>query len=133
MSAPHPDDINLHLDEYFFRAYKKSMSMLTTKQVAERLGVSVRRVHALIQGERLPAEKIGRDYLIKEADLRLVADRPTGRPPKQAVVAGGNNGELRQAEKTTRKLNETFRKAVEDERHSARPSPQAGKKKDVNK
>lgn len=87
--------------------------MLTTKQAAERLGVSVRRVHALIQDERLPAEKLGRDYVIKEADLKLVADRPTGRPPKQATAARHSRRELQPAEKTTHKLNETFRKALE--------------------
>lgn len=56
--------------------------MLTTKEVAGRLGVSVRRVHALIQAERLPAEKFGRDYMIKEEDLKPVQDRKPGRPPK---------------------------------------------------
>ncbi len=99
------------------------MIMLTTKQAAERLGVSVRRVHALIQDERLPAEKLGRDYVIKEADLKLVADRPTGRPPKQATAAGKSNRELQPAEKTTHKLNESFRKALENRQ-------QAGEKKD---
>lgn len=58
------------------------MNLLTTKEVAGRLGVSVRRVHALIQDGRLPAEKFGRDYMIKEEDLKLVADRKPGRPPK---------------------------------------------------
>jgi excisionase family DNA binding protein len=58
------------------------MSLLTTKEVAERLGVSVRRVHALIQDERLPAQKFGRDYMIQEKDLELVKDRKPGRPRK---------------------------------------------------
>ena len=66
--------------------------MLTTKQVAERLGVSVRRVHALIQDQRLPAEKLGRDYVIKETDLKLVADRPTGRPRKQEIATSKKRG-----------------------------------------
>ena len=60
------------------------MSLLTTKEVAERLGVSVRRVHALIQAERLPAQKFGRDYLIQEKDLKLVAERKPGRPRKDS-------------------------------------------------
>ena len=60
------------------------MSLLTTNEVAERLGVSLPRVHALIRDGRLPAEKMGRDYFIKESDLALVADRKTGRPPKSA-------------------------------------------------
>lgn len=58
------------------------MELLTTKQVAERLGISMARVHQLINEGRLPAEKIGRDYLIKEDDLKLVEDRKPGRPPK---------------------------------------------------
>jgi excisionase family DNA binding protein len=58
------------------------MILLTTKQVAERLNVSVRRVHQFIDGGRLPAEKTGRDYFIKESDLKLVENRQTGRPPK---------------------------------------------------
>ena len=59
------------------------MSLLTTKEVAERLGVSVRRVHALIQAKRLPAQKYGRDYLIDEKSLKLVEERKTGRPSKK--------------------------------------------------
>ncbi len=56
------------------------MKVLTTNEAAERLGVHVTRVRALIVAERLPAQKIGRDYMIREADLKLVADRKTGRP-----------------------------------------------------
>jgi excisionase family DNA binding protein len=60
------------------------MSLLTTKQVAERLGVTTKRIQAMIRDGRLPAEKFGRDYVIKESDLKLVEDRKPGRPPKQA-------------------------------------------------
>jgi excisionase family DNA binding protein len=56
------------------------MDFLTTKQVAERLGITPRRVQALVTAGRLPAQKIGRDYLIKEADLKLVEVRKVGRP-----------------------------------------------------
>lgn len=58
------------------------MESLTTKQVAERLGVTIRRVQALITAGRLPAQKFGRDFMIKEKDLKLVADRKVGRPKK---------------------------------------------------
>lgn len=58
------------------------MKLLTTKEAAARLGVSVLRVQQLIWDGRLPAEKIGRDYVIKEADLKLVEDRKPGRPRK---------------------------------------------------
>ena len=57
-------------------------TMLTTKQVAERLAVSTKRVWALIKAGRLPSQQFGRDHLINETDLALVADRKPGRPPK---------------------------------------------------
>lgn len=55
---------------------------LTTKEVAEKLGVSVGRIQQLIAEGRLPATKIGQTNLVKESDLKLVQDRKTGRPPK---------------------------------------------------
>ena len=55
---------------------------LTTKEVAEKLGVSVGRVQQFIAEGRLPATKIGQTNLVKETDLKLVQDRKTGRPPK---------------------------------------------------
>lgn len=56
---------------------------LTTKEAAEKLGVSVRQIQTLISQKRLPAEKRGRDWFIKEKDLELVKHRPiTGRPKK---------------------------------------------------
>ncbi len=57
---------------------------LTTRQAAERLGVTVSRVRHLVLEGRLPAEKFGRDLVIREDDLELVADRKPGRPPKHA-------------------------------------------------
>jgi excisionase family DNA binding protein len=56
--------------------------LLTTKEVAERLGVTQSRVRALIQSGRLPSQQFGRDHLIKESDLDLVQDRKPGRPSK---------------------------------------------------
>jgi excisionase family DNA binding protein len=59
------------------------MRLLTTRQAAERLGISIPRIHQLINEGRLPAEKVGRDYVIREEDLKLAKDRPKpGRPPK---------------------------------------------------
>jgi excisionase family DNA binding protein len=58
------------------------MKLLTTKEAALKLGVSVLRVQQLIWDGRLPAEKMGRDYFIKEEDLKLVEDRKPGRPRK---------------------------------------------------
>jgi excisionase family DNA binding protein len=69
------------------------MKMLTTSEVADRLGVTVQRVHQFIRDERLPARKMGRDYIINEGDLRLLEDRQTGRPPKPKP--GQSNGKKR--------------------------------------
>ncbi len=60
----------------------KNEAMLTTPEVATRLKVSTRRVLALIQDGRLPSTQYGRDHLIKESDLKLVAERKPGRPPQ---------------------------------------------------
>jgi excisionase family DNA binding protein len=58
------------------------MSTLTTDQAAKCLGVTTNRVRVLIREGRLPAEKFGPVYVIKESDLKLVKDRKPGRPPK---------------------------------------------------
>ena len=59
--------------------------ILTTQEAAQRLGVSTRRVIALIEAGRLPASRFGKAYAIQEADLAIVADRPTGRPAKDTA------------------------------------------------
>ena len=59
--------------------------MLNTSQAAKALGVSVRRVQAMCESGRLPAVKIGRDWIIKKTDLNLVSIRKPGRPPKMRV------------------------------------------------
>jgi excisionase family DNA binding protein len=96
--------------------------MLTTAEVAERLGVTVQRVHQFIKDERLPAEKMGRDYIINEGDLKLLEDRQTGRPPKAktSVIATPNAIDI------TLKLNQSFREAKEAEEASKK---KAGKKR----
>lgn len=61
--------------------------MITTKEAATRLGVDPSRVLALIKADRLPAQKIGRDWLIDPDDLAKVEHRPNGYPkgkPRQA-------------------------------------------------
>lgn len=60
----------------------KETKLLSVIEAAEKLGVSRIRVNQLIDNGRLPAQKIGRSYVILESDLQLVKDRPTGRPPK---------------------------------------------------
>jgi excisionase family DNA binding protein len=56
--------------------------LLTTQQVAERLGVTAGRVRQMIVDGQLPAIKMGRDNFIKESDLKLVECRKVGRPAK---------------------------------------------------
>ncbi len=57
--------------------------LLSVVEAAERLGVNRQRVQVLITEGRLPAQKIGNSYVIKESDLELVKERKTGRPKKQ--------------------------------------------------
>ena len=61
------------------------MKLLGTKEASERLAVSQQRIKALIKNGQLPAEKVGRDWLIKEDDLELVRNRQAGRPKKAAA------------------------------------------------
>ena len=58
----------------------KENELLTTKQVADILGVTVGRVQQMVADGQLPAMKIGRDNFIKETDLKLVKERKVGRP-----------------------------------------------------
>ena len=53
--------------------------MLTTMEASKVLGVSQRRVQALIETGRLPAKRYGRMWLIREKDLEKVKDRKPGR------------------------------------------------------
>lgn len=56
--------------------------MLTTMEVATRLGISQRRVVALITSGRLPSQRVGKMHVVREKDLKLIEDRPPGRPAK---------------------------------------------------
>ena len=58
------------------------MTLLTTTQAADILGVKQARVRQLILAGRLPAKKHGRDWIIRERDLELVRVRKVGRPRK---------------------------------------------------
>ena len=67
------------------------MKLLTTKEAASVLGVTDRRVRAMIGAGQLPAHQLGRDYAIEEKVLQAVAklDRKPGRPPK--IAANGRS------------------------------------------
>lgn len=62
------------------------MRLLTTPEVAKKLGVTVSRVQALINEHRLPAQKLGRDFMVREDDLRLVSARQAGRTPARVQL-----------------------------------------------
>lgn len=59
--------------------------LLNTKQAAEKLEVSIRRVQALITKKQLEAVKVGRDYVIRESDLDNIKAGVVGRPKKQTT------------------------------------------------
>ncbi len=61
------------------------MKLIGTKEASERLAISQQRIQALIKNGKLPAVKVGRDWLIKEGDLELVRNRKNGRPKKETV------------------------------------------------
>ncbi len=61
---------------------EKKKKLLSVKDAAETLKLSEQRIKQLIYEERLKAEKVGNQWIIKESDLELVKDRKTGRPPK---------------------------------------------------
>lgn len=56
------------------------MEQLTTKQASEILGVSRRRVIALIEQGKLKARKFSNVYMITPKDLASVSKRKNGRP-----------------------------------------------------
>jgi excisionase family DNA binding protein len=44
--------------------------ILTTKEAAERLRVTASRIRQLVLEDKLPAEKFGRDLMIRETELK---------------------------------------------------------------
>lgn len=57
--------------------------LISTKEAAEILGLSVRGVQKMIEEGRLKATKIGRDNLIDRKDLDSIERKSkAGRPPK---------------------------------------------------
>lgn len=59
---------------------QKQRNLLSVKDAAERMNLSVQRIKQLIYDERLLAQKIGNQWIITEADLNSVKQRPAGRP-----------------------------------------------------
>ncbi len=64
------------------------MELLNTSEAAARLGISARRVLALIEAGKLVAQKVGRDYAIQESALEGVkVYGKAGRPPGKVSTA----------------------------------------------
>jgi excisionase family DNA binding protein len=61
----------------------KPSTVLDTKTAAKELGISPRRVQALITAGKLPAQILGGTYIINRADLAKVRNRKPGRPKKK--------------------------------------------------
>jgi excisionase family DNA binding protein len=68
------------------------MNFLTSEQAGNILGITGRRVRALIKAGRLPAIKHGHVWLIAEKDLEKVAVRKPGRPKWQKSEKGKSLG-----------------------------------------
>lgn len=61
--------------------------LLTTREVAVELGLSIRRVQAMIKSGRLRAREIGPVYVVDHKDLEAVRVRKPGRPRTSAKKA----------------------------------------------
>jgi excisionase family DNA binding protein len=80
------------------------MGLISTSDAAEKLGVHITRVQVLIREGRLPAQRIGRTYVIDEDDLKLVAERKVGRPRKaQSEEASAQAGKKKASKKRASK------------------------------
>ena len=73
--------------------------LLTTRQAAERVGVTAGRVRQMVADGALPSARLGRDDFIRVADLKLVADRTHGRPPKAKTEAASEAGKKKGGER----------------------------------
>ena len=59
--------------------------IISVKEAAKELGVSPRRMLTFIYDGRLPARKMGHDWVIQKQDLEPLRVRPTGRPKRKAA------------------------------------------------
>jgi excisionase family DNA binding protein len=59
------------------------IKLISTKEAAKKLKIDDSRVRVLIREGRLPAQKVGRSWVIDPADLKLLKTRKPGRPKKK--------------------------------------------------
>jgi excisionase family DNA binding protein len=86
----------------------KSDELLSTAQAAEHLGVTRQRVLELITGERLPAIKVGRAYVVRSSDLFALTLGKAGRPPKSKDAAEKSLAKKRVRKKDPARLLKTL-------------------------
>jgi excisionase family DNA binding protein len=58
----------------------KNVRLLTAAEAAEHIGVTPQQVRTLIRQGKLIAEKHGRDWYVREADVLKFERMPAGRP-----------------------------------------------------
>ncbi|HEU0179407.1 MAG TPA: helix-turn-helix domain-containing protein [Blastocatellia bacterium] len=69
------------------------MTLLNTKEVAERLGISIVRVRQLIREGKIEAQNMGRDYAISaDALANVVVYRKPGRPSAKKSAKKAKKG-----------------------------------------
>ena len=61
---------------------QKLDDLLSTAEVATRLGVTRQRVLEFIKTDRLRAKKVGRSYVVHSKDVLSLSRFRVGRPPK---------------------------------------------------
>jgi excisionase family DNA binding protein len=62
-------------------------ALITTKEAAKILGVDPHQISRLVRNGKLPAQKIGRDWLIEEKDVQYYVENR----PKPGPVPGKKN------------------------------------------
>ena len=72
-------------------ANEETGRLLTTIEAAQEIDRSPQQISLLIRQGKLPAQRRGRDWLIKESDLRLILNIPKDRP---VGTGGSQQGKL---------------------------------------
>jgi excisionase family DNA binding protein len=76
---------------------------LTTKEAAQKVGLTYVRINQLIKEGTLIAEKRGRDYFIKESDLEVLSQRPETRGRKKKSIDDLKSNEIRKRGRPSKK------------------------------
>lgn len=71
------------------KAKTSADQLLSSREAAAELGISIVRVNVLINEGRIPATRVGSYWAIRRGDLDAVRNRPTGRPRTSPQEAKG--------------------------------------------